>query len=62
MEKLRQEYVGRNSILGSQKQSVMTFHVDTSQQKHSMTTSNTKGELVAIIVKLSEACHSVVAC
>ena len=51
MEKLRQKYVGINSILGSQKQSVMTFHVGKSQQKHIMTTSDTKAELVAITVK-----------
>ena len=62
MEKLRQSYVGRNSILGSQKQSVMTFHVDTSQQKHSKTMSDTKAELVAITVKQLEMCPSMVMC
>ena len=31
MEKLRQINVDRNIILGSQKESVMTFGVDTSQ-------------------------------
>ena len=60
MEKLRQKCVGRNIILGSQKQSVMTFDVDMSQQKDHVTTSDTKTELVAITVKPYETCHSVV--
>ena len=60
MEKLRQKHVGRNIILGSQKQSEMTFNVDTSQQKHHVTTSDTKAELVAITMKPCEMCHSMV--
>ena len=63
MEKLRLKNNARNSILGSQKQSVVTLHVDTtSQQKHSMTISDTKAELVAITVKWLETCHSKVTC
>ena len=62
MEKLRQKHVGRNIILGSQKQSIMTFDVDTSQQKHHVTPSDTKAELVAITVKPCETCHSMVTC
>ena len=60
MEKLRQKCVGRNIILGIQKQSVMTFDVDTSQQKDHVTTSDTKAELAAITIKPCETCHSVV--
>ena len=62
MKKLRQKYVGRNIILGSQKQSEMAFDVDTSQQKHSVTISNTKAELVAITMKPCEMLHLVVMC
>ena len=38
----------------------MIFDVDTSQQKHHVTTSDTKTELVAITIKPCETCHSVV--
>ena len=62
MEKLRQKHFGRNIILGSQKQSVMTFDVDISQQKHHVTTSDTKVELIAIVMKPCQTSHSVVMC
>ena len=58
--KVKINHVGRNIILGSQKQSVMTFDVGTSHQKHIVTTSDTKAELVAITMKPCEMCHSVV--
>ena len=45
--KVETKNVGRNIILGSQKQSVITFDVDTSQHKHCVTTSDIKAELVA---------------
>ena len=60
--KVETKYVGRNIIFGSQKQSVMTFDVDMSQQKHSVTISDTKAELVAITRKPFDMCHSVVMC
>ena len=62
MEKLRQKHVDRNIILGSQKQSIMTFDVDTSQLKHHVTPSDAKVELVAITMKPCETCHSMVTC
>ena len=40
----------------------MAFDVDKTQQKHSVTTSNTKVELVAITMKPCEMCHSEVMC
>ena len=61
-EKLRKKYVNRNIILGSQKQSIAVFDVDMSQQKHSVTTFNSKVELVTITMKPCETFHSLVTC
>ena len=46
MERLKWKHVGRNIILGSQKQSIMTFDVDTSQQKCSVTNLTQKRNLL----------------
>ena len=57
-----QKHVDKNLILESQIHSMMTFDVDTSQQKECVTTSDRKTELVAITLKRCEACHSVLTC
>ena len=54
MEKLRQKHACRNSILGSQTQSVITFHTERNQQKQSVTTSDTNEEFVEITMKPCE--------
>ena len=58
MEKLRPKHVDRHSMLDSQIQSMVTFDVDTSQRKQSVTTSDRKTELVAITLTPCELCHS----